>query len=516
MSARTLLVLMVLFVVLGTLAIFDPLRRREKEEAAKDREEHVVWLEGKKLEGIQIKGSNPLTELLCANKEGCPFDGSGEWRLQEPLEGKADPSSAGSLASTLLNLKHAEKLDFAPGTPDPKEFGLEQPVAQVTLKIAGEKEPIQFKFGKAAAVGPNVYLSVNREPAKIFLVPNYLPEMVNKEPFHWQSKRLFPHSEGSAFNRIGWVDNGPKAETKEVRALKLKGEWRLILPVGVLANPVMIEGLSSTVAFAAAKGLWSSWRGTVEAKELLKGKPELEVQFGTESGQGHVVKLYPRPRPNQKGPREFVAVVDMEPAMLIVDASVFDRFRKPLKDYRRRTLLDQAQRASIDEARLVFMREKNEATFKLEGGAENKQWKQASGEVLKEPLSQARLNAFLDSLRDADFEGFSPLKAASPEAKAWKGQTPELSVELRAQGKPVYSGTFVVHNRGVAITENEGELKLLGVALLKQIPVRISDLGESMNKQVITSDDKAPAGETKGGEDGNDGHGNDPHAGHGH
>lgn len=504
MSPRALLVLMVLFVGLGTFAIFDPLRRKEKAEEEKDKAEHVVLLEGKLLEKITIRGRHPLTVLACARKEGCPFDGTGDWRMEQPLAGKGDPTSAGTLASTLLNLRHSEKLDFAPARPDAKEFGFDQPAAEVTLALKGEAAPLTLTFGKAAAVGPNVYLSSSAAPATVFLVPNYVPDMINKEPFHWQSKRLFPAAEGHAFTRLGWVDRKPRPQ-REIRAEKAEGKWRLRKPVSGAAGHLMLEGLASTVAYAAAKSVWSPGRGTSQAKQLLATRPELELEFEA-GGESHVLRLYPKPSA-AKGPKEFVAAIDQEPALLAVDASAFDRFRKDLKEYRQRSLLTEPERAAIEEAKLVFSREKHEATFRLEAG----QWKQTGGEQLKEPLSQARMLAFLDALRDADFEDYLPKNGASSEAKAWRTQTPDLALELKdAKGQLVLATRFVVHNRGVAITEAEGELRTLGVPFLKQMPARVGDLGESANKQVVTSDDK------KGDEHGNDGNGHDPHAGHAH
>ena len=520
MSPRTLLVLMVVFIGLGTFAIFDPLRRKEKAEATKDRQERVAWLEGKKLEKIRIAGTgkHQSTELLCALKDGCPFDGTGEWTLAEPAGTKADPTSAGTLASTILNLKHNEALDFAPGNPDPKEFGLEQPAAELTLHLKGEPAPLTLRFGKAAAVGPNVYLSSSLDPQKVFLVPSYVPDMVNKEPFHWQSKRLFPGVESTSFQRIGWADQ--KAKTKEIRAERVDGQWRLQKPVSASASQMMFEGLASTVAYAAAKSVWSPSRDSVQAKSLLKQKPELELAFTAGGGQSHMLRLYPKPGaadPRAPGAKELVAAVDSEPALFAVDSVTFDRFRKDLKEYRQRSSLSDAERAQVDEVRFEFLRDKTEATFRLEGGPGNGQWKQSGGEPLKEALSQGRLTAFLDSLRDADFLDYLPKNGASPEAQAWRTQAPELRVELKGGGKAIHSATYVVLKKGVAITEAEGELRLLGAQFLQQIPVRVSDLGELANKQVVNLEETG-TGEKPGkaGADGNHGNGNDPHAGHAH
>ncbi len=521
MSYRALLVLMIVFMVLGTFAIFDPLRRQEKAESARDREERVVWLEGKKLEAITIQGRHPTTRLDCAKKEGCPFDGTGEWLIAEPAPGgKGDPSAAGTLASSLLNLKHSEKLDFSPGQPDPAEFGLDHPRAEVLLKFVNEAAPLSLKFGKSAAVGPNVYLFVSSDPGKIFLVPSYMPDMVNKEPFHWQSKRLFQGVESLGFRKMGWSDT--KSKLKGMLAEQSEGKWRLLKPVVGSANQFLFEGLASTLSYAAARSVWNASKTSTEARSLLGGKPELEIHFSPSNGSEHSLRLFARPSagPDTGQPKQFVAEVDRDPRLYVVDAGTFDRFRKELNEYRQRSVLSDTEKAQVDEMRLVFPRDKNEATFQLKEG----KWSQTGGAEIGDALSQERLNAFLDALRTSDFTGYFPKNGSSPEARSWKGAQPDLSLELRGGGKQVYAGSFVIQKKGLVVTEAEGELRTLGPAFLQLIPVRVSDLGETASKQVITSDDKMghspgggqPGGPQEGGADGHDEHGHDPHAGHGH
>jgi hypothetical protein len=489
-SLRAIFILMVVFVALGSFAIFDPLRRAEKREDAKDREEHVVWLKDKKLEGIQIKGQGPVTELLCALPEGCPFDGSADWNITQPavgFVGKADSSSAATMASSILNLRHSEKLDFDAKDPDPREFGLDQPRAELTFRLKGEADPLVLKFGSNSPVGANVYLSVSREPRKIFLVPSYVPDMVNKDSFHWRSKRIFPGVDGTTFNRLGW-----KTKKMEVRAFKLGDKWRLDRPVSGPAGQIMLEGLASAVAYANAKSVFSPSRATTEAKSLLSAKPELEILFSTSKGEAHELKLFLKPgqKPGQgKGGKDFVAAVDQAPALLALDGTAFDRFFKDLLEYRQRSVLTDKDRSQVTEVRLTFPREKQETYLKREGT----EWKYSAGAKPLEAISSARVNAFLDSLRDSSFRAIYPAKGNSFEAKAYQTQTADLYLELKAAGKDLLSAKFVVHNRGVALTEAEGEVRALGVDFLKVIPVRLSDLNESSNKQVVVTEEKKGA-----------------------
>lgn len=496
-SLRTTLVLMVLFMLLGTFAIFDPLRRAEKAEDKKSREDHVVWLKDKKLEGIKIQGKHGPADLTCAIPEGCPFDSTGEWKIRQPLEGRADSGTVSTLASTILNLRQSEKLEFGATPPDQKEFGFDQPRAELTLSFRGEKDPLHMKFGKATAVGNSVYLSVSSAPGTVFLVPSYVPDMVNKETFHWQNKRIFPEAVGNNFSRLGW-----SAGKTEIRALKLVGQWRLDSPVSAAASHLMIEGLASTVAYASAKSVYSPSRTTNEAKALFKGKPEMELLFGTEDGKAHQLKLYAIPGSKAK---DMVAVVDQEPMLLLVDGGAFDRFRKPLLEYRQRSLIDEKTRAAATELRFTFPRDKQETIFRLEGA----DWKYASGAKPADAISQTRIKAFLNSLRDSDFKAFHPAKGASAEAKAFRGSQPELYLELKSGETMLFAAKFLVHGRGATLTAVESDVAVLGPEFLSLLPVRLGDLYESANKQLTVTDEPE-----KGAEDGHPYHPTDD--GHDH
>ena len=110
--------------------------------------------------------------------------------------------------------------------------------------------------------------------------------------------------------------------------------------------------------------------------------------------------------------------------------------------------------------------------------------------------SQSRVNGFLDQLRDSSYKAFFPLGGGSPEAKAWRSSTPDLRVEVKARGKTLISSAFVVRERKEALTEGEGDVRLLnGEAFLKYLPVRLADLTEAANRPVISE---------KGGADGHD------------
>ncbi len=500
MNLRVSLLLMITFMVLGTFAFFDPLRRQVKEEERRERDSHVVWLKDRKLESIVVSGKNPPVQFTCAIPAGCAFDGTGDWKLVLPISDNADPSAVGSLASTLINLTQSEKIDFDT-PPDPKEFGLDLPQATVELQLKAQKgqppepkESVILKFGKASTVGPNVYLSVSGDPKHLFLVPNYLPEMVNKELFHWRNKRLFPGVEGTAISRLGW-----RNKNLEVRAIRRiesqargpsKDIWRLEKPQPALASKIMIEGLGSTVIYVAAKAVFPGGRSAPVAKKALSQKPELEIDFDTVAGgTAHKLLLFTKPSADSRGARELLALVDKQDTVYVVDATPFDRFTKGIIEYRQRTILDDDSRAAIDEVHFEFPREKREIVLKLNG----KDWAFVSGEKPKGALSQERIDGFLDGLRDSDYKAMFPVAGASAEATFYKTQPADLSIELKSGGKPTAQARFTVFERKWALTESEGDVRTLGEAFLKVLPVRLEDLSQAANQTVVVQPEKGSA-----------------------
>jgi hypothetical protein len=478
LSPRVLLALMVTFLGLGYLAFFEPLRTQEKEDEKNERESHLVWLKDKKLESFSIvhKGRDDFA-FGCANKaRQCAFDTTGEWTLTVPVKDKADGQAVGTLLGTVANLTHNGKLDFEKGY-DPKEYGLGDDALSVGLMLPGEAKPLLIQFGRAAAVGPNLYASVSTDPTHLYYVPNYLPGMIEKDLFHWRNKRLFPNAEATAVSRIEWKSKKLGA----VSAVRDGEIWRLEKPRAALASRIMLEGLGSTLAYASAKSVLATSRSAPAAKKVLAGAPELDVRFSLNGGGEHRIRLYPH-----GGGKERVALADDASNVYVVDAATFDRFEKDLPEYRARSILTDAERAPLDEVRLEFPRDKQAITLQLKDGL----WAPSAGDKPAGLIAQSRVGGFLDQLRDAEYKSFLPVSGASPEARAWRSQTPDLKVELFAGGKKTAAASFLVFDRRVALTESENEVRTFGETFLKILPVRLADLTEAVNRPVVTKPSK--------------------------
>lgn len=450
MSLRFTFLLMIVFMVLGSFALFDPFQWKEKKEKAAERESRVVWLKNKKLETISFKGPTSLL-LVCAEKGGCLLDGGADWRIEAPVQDKADAAAVAAFANGLANLAYSEKIDFEGGARvDPKEFGLDGRRA-VTVKPAGEPA-FTIELGGPSPVGPNIY--VRKEPERLYIVGSHFAQAFDKDLFHWRNKRLFPRVDTAKISSLRWKGK------VSVAAEKKDGAWRLSQPVAAAGNFTMFEGLASTLAYAGAKAVLDKGEGRAAA---------LLIEFN--DGAPQRLSLAPRAKSLTPGVKEYLARVNETGPYFAVEAAPFDRFLKPLLEYRERTLGGRPEAAT--ELHLKFPRENKAVTLKKVG----EDW--TYGEA--EPLSQERVKALLAALAKAEATAFLPVSGPEGKQFATRPKDVELSWgETRA--------SFFVWDRKLAITEGElpTEVRAYGQDLLRVLPVRLQDLAAANNKVVIS------------------------------
>lgn len=474
-SLKTSLILAFVFMVIASFAFFDPWK--ERQQASKEREARVFWLKDKKAESLKITYNGQTMQFACAEASGCALDSTSNWNLTAPVADRADPATVGGLLSSTENLNQNEKFELEEGG-DPKEFGLDAPVAQLELHIKGEAEPYLLKVGKDSAVGPSVYIQTNREPKRAYLVPNYYTQMLKKDLFHWRNKRLFSSATPDLVAQLDWSGN-----KQHFTAQKKGSAWNFTAPVEARANAMVVEGLVSTVIYATTKTIFSETRDSSEAKKILAGKPEWVIGFADAKGEWQRLRLFRSP----KGISELIAAADGQSFLANVDASEFTRFGKPLLEYRERRLLEPGELSSTNEIALSFPKENKKIVLKAEGSAD---WVYLSGDK-PEPLSRARLRALVQALGSAQASGFLPIKASSnPSIAHFATRPADLELELRTNGQLVHKLRFAVFNREAVLTEGESptELKSYGADLTKVLPIRLQDLYESTNKQVVVSE----------------------------
>ena len=111
MNLKTSLILALIFLVLGTVAVFDPLGWKEKKEEAKEKSVKVLWLKDDKIEWLALNANNVRVRMECANEVACNFDSQGAWSITEPAKDLGDSANIGSFLSSMKNLTAVEQVD---------------------------------------------------------------------------------------------------------------------------------------------------------------------------------------------------------------------------------------------------------------------------------------------------------------------------------------------------------------------------------------------------------------------
>jgi hypothetical protein len=444
MNLKTSLVLMFLFMGLGSVAFFDPFRLEEK-KSREEEEKQLLPIKEKVVNEISIKNGARSVKIACAAAEGCKLDGEANWKVTEPVADTGDTSAITTLANAVVNLRSIEKVPLdAP--MDPKEFGFEQ--GKPTLEIRTKDGIFQLETGAPTAVGPNIYVRKPGENQMVYVVAAYFPQMLDKDVFHWRNKRIFPGLEAEKVSELGW-----KGREVSLKARKENGKWQIESPIKAPANFVMLEGLASTLAYVTAQGIL----------EKGAGKPELEIEFS-----GGKIALAPKPGP-AKGARELVASANGK--FFLVDAAPFDRFRKGMLEYRERRLFPDL--GQVTELELSFPRENKRIQLKKAAA-----WAAEGGDKPAEELSQQRINALAEALAQGEASAFLP--AANPGARQYRQHKPDLEVALPGGRK----ASFLIAERKMALTEGvlPGEVRAFTGPFLAALPIRFEDLYASHNK----------------------------------
>lgn len=525
MNLKTTFVLMIVFMVVGSFAFFDPFGWEAKKEEQTEKEEHVIWVKDKKIQSIRIVkgGGNSLgegassteaslksqnnqqgeVELVCKRAEGCPFDGTGDWDLKSPVSDLADPSSVGSLASAILNMTHIEMVDFAAGELHASEFGLGR--AKVELQLVGEEKPRVLLLGGPAPAGPNVYIQNLENPQRLFVVASFFSQMLEKDVFHWRNKRVLPDWTPDQIQGLQFRGKTTASAKKE------NGKWTLAAPVVAPGNSIQWEGLVSTIVYLNAKSVLpgKANAGKLELTVEIEGNSaELgsSGQSGSERGASDnttnlkkkVLQFY-----ENKGSKSGEWILWLDSKAYLVEAYPLERFRKTLVEYRERRLFPSLVYADLEKARFLFPREKTEIQFVKD----KENWNATEA---TEPLSQTRIRTFLQRLMDMEAEFF--VQDSSQGAKLFRSQPADLVVEVQGKGFQE-KRSFLVVGRKSALTEGPTakELSSMSEAFLKWMPIRKSDFYETNNKTVV------PEGVKEEEQDGHDhSDGTDPHHGHQH
>jgi len=213
MNWKTLVVLLVLAAGLGGFYAYDTYRltpAREKAEQAKGK----LWeVEPKDIESIAIARKGETLRVRRVE--------SG-WEVVEPIKARGDRATLDGVATTLATLRVDRELDANPAKP--ADFGLDVPVAEVTLEVKGRKEPLGVAVGGKSPTGAWVYGRERGKTAVLAFSESVLRD-VTRPVADFRDKAVITFDRKSVTGLELGVEGGPVAlESPEA------GKWQMVRP----------------------------------------------------------------------------------------------------------------------------------------------------------------------------------------------------------------------------------------------------------------------------------------------
>ncbi len=217
MKTKNLIVLAaVVIAVLAYILLFER-HRPTSEEATKAAEKVLRDFERDDVVGIVIDREGARVRLEKIDEE---------WRLREPLDFPADSSIVSSTLGSVANLTADRRLESE--EVDPAEYGLEEPMAELTLRMmdGGERSIV---VGDEMPLGSKRALRVDGG-AEIVIASGWFVSDLEREVDDWRSRDVIDFLEDDVASID--IETGDDS----IRAVRLEGEWQLLRPLTDMAD----------------------------------------------------------------------------------------------------------------------------------------------------------------------------------------------------------------------------------------------------------------------------------------
>ncbi|HYU33578.1 MAG TPA: DUF4340 domain-containing protein [Thermoanaerobaculia bacterium] len=194
MRPRTLLILLVLVLGLGTFIWFYERKLPSSEERTTEAKKVVpVKKDEVRKVALETPAGKVVFERVVQPKkdekdrkddEEAPAEPASEWKITAPMQARADAFAVDGLLDSLTGLEKTRTLDNA----DRKDVGLDKPRATVRLETEDGAKILQI--GAEVPPGGSLIAGLEGED-KVYVVSDTIWSQINREPGSWRDRQLF-------------------------------------------------------------------------------------------------------------------------------------------------------------------------------------------------------------------------------------------------------------------------------------------------------------------------------------
>lgn len=455
----------------------------------------VVEIDQEKIQSIILKNGESQIELL---------KNEAAWRVQAPLQDRADTPSINQLLSLVSGLRHDSKivLEKAQEKEKLKEFGVDVSDTQLRLKSDKGKETVLL-IGKDSAVDGKVYVRLDGSN-DVYVIRNELRNQVTKKADDFRDKKL-SDTAPSLVQKIHL-----KSGETELELERKNNHWNFNKPMSARAADQKINDLLANILNAQV----SQFLPEPATAEQGLTEPRATVTFTVE-GQKEPLTLNIGTAPaGDENKEKSHAKFSGRAAVTVLANSALDPLLKArLADLRDRKLLrveaDVVDRLTIESQageKFVLAR-KGEGWVRKNGDTDVAINEAIASRLLTELLAAEATNLVADAAESA--EEAEKYGLAKPQLKVTLSSfASENTAETKAGEKPLATLLFgaVEGDSGYAKLEQEPFILAAPKALISGIPthpVQLQPLtlaevkADEVTKLQITSGDTTVSVEKK-------------------
>ena len=449
MSWKTLVILAVVAVGLGGFLVVDNywlVPKREKTEGAKGR----LWtIEPKDVETVTIKRRGETIRLKRV------ADG---WEMLEPVKARGDRGAVDEVVTSLATLRSDREID--PNPAKLSDFGLEPPVAEVTLEVKNGRAPLTLAVGGKNPTGVWVYAREGSKPAVVALGESVFRDTA-RPVSDFRDKTVF------AFDRksVTAVDLDLDGSRMTLEAQE-GGKWKIANPGPYPADADVVADALDKLAGAKVKEFLG------EPKPLtpygLDKPSSVTIWLGKDKDRTSKTLLFGKVDKEKKG---VYVERQGEPEVLMTADEVWDKLPRTVAAARDKVVFtyayDKVSRVELDHARGKVTLERDGIT-----------WKITAPEALA--ADTGVVNGLLWRLRDLRASGFLDESAsgiarylAKPAVtvRVWEEGAKEPRTFLLTLSKDLKAG-----QTGVAATAGQGPVVMVESKAVTDLEKTATDL----------------------------------------
>lgn len=417
MRWKTTAVLALLFLALAGFYYVYEIRfapAREKAEQAKGR----LWMvEAKDVEEVRFTRKADTVHL---KREG---DG---WTLLAPVKATGDKGPVEVIVTNLVTAKVDREID--PNPPKLAEFGLDQPAAEIIVKVKEKAEALTLLLGDKNPTGAWVYAKEKDKPA-VFVLSELVGRDATKPVSDFRDKTIL------AFNRqdVTQVDITRRDQFLSAERGGSPAEWKVVKPGAYKADSNRLSDFLDKLQLTKVKEFVGEAPASL-APYGLDQPTRVTLWIGKEKDRTSKALLLGKVDLGKNG---LYAMRPGEATVLLVGQEIWTMLPKSLADLRDKTVLDY-DRDKV--AKLELESPKGRVVL----AKENEKWRIVEPEKLKADDGEVSgLLWKLSELKAQRFMAEGPTAVgrylAKPEVKisVWEqgGQAPKTVLLAPAPGK---------------------------------------------------------------------------------